>query len=53
MTPLVRRQRDPSNLREGRHVRADDAFKGAKAIEQSRRESGTDAWKSLEYKQPS
>jgi hypothetical protein len=43
---------DPSNLGEGRDVSADDAFNGSKAIEQSRRESGTNAWKSLEDEQP-
>ena len=43
---------DPSNLGEGRHVSADDAFNGSKAIEKSRRERGTNARKSLEHEQP-
>ena len=40
------------NLSEGRHVSADDAFNGSKLIEQSRRESWTNAWKPLEDEQP-
>lgn len=44
---------DASDFSQGGRLSAKDTFDGSKVIEQSVRESGTDARKSLEQEQPS
>lgn len=44
---------DTADLSQGGRISAQDTFDGSEVTEQSMRESGTNAWKSLEQEQPS